>query len=331
SVRLVKEHHGVAIDLQALPLDDAPAYKVFQDGETVAIFQFESSGMRDYLRKLKPTVFGDLVAMNALDRPGPMENIPYFIECKQGRQVVRYEHADLEPILKDTYGVFVYQEQVMQAANTLAGFSMAQADELRRAMGKKIPAEMEAKRQEFVEGCKHKKIAPAKAEKIFATMEKFAGYGFNRSHSAAYALLAYQCAYFKANDPAEFMAATLTSEMNDSARIVTLIEEVKRLGLEILAPDVNRSQWKFTIEDGKIRYGLGAVRNVGQAAAESLIEARAGGPFESLFDLATRLDKAMNRRVLESLVAAGAGDSLGGERGQLFALVDTVLERASAM
>src|SRR5207249_2682314 len=207
---------------------------------------------------------------------------------------------------KDTYGVFVYQEQVMQAANALAGFSMAQADELRRAMGKKIAAEMEGKRQQFVEGCKRKKLTPAKAEKIFATMEKFAGYGINKSHSAAYALLAYQCAYFKANYPAEFMAATLTSEMNDSARIVTLIEEVRRLGLEILPPDVNRSAWKFTLEDGKIRYGLGAVRNVGQAAAESLVEARASAPFESLFDLATRLDKAMNRRVLESLVAAGA-------------------------
>jgi len=220
----------------------------------------------------------------------------------------------------------------MQAANALAGFSMAQADELRRAMGKKIAAEMEGKRNQFIEGAKRKKLTPAKAEKIFATMEKFAGYGFNKSHSAAYALLAYQCAYFKANYPAEFMAATLTSEMNDSARIVTLIDEVRRLGLEILAPDVNASQWKFTLEDARIRYGLGAVRNVGQAAAESLVEARAGAPFESLFDLANRLDnRAMNRRVLESLVAAGACDSLGGERGQLFAFVDTVLERASAL
>ena len=785
SVRLVREHHGAEIQLETLPLDDAAAYKVFQEGETVAIFQFESSGMRDYLRKLKPSVFEDLVAMNALYRPGPMENIPYFIDCKHGRQVVRYEHPDLEPILKDTYGVFVYQEQVMQAANLLAGFSMAQADELRRAMGKKIAAEMEGKRQQFVEGCKRKKLTPAKAEKIFATMEKFAGYGFNKclvgeteivdaesgeritvedlfrrsrrfrihalgedwklrprevtqvvrngrhpvfklvtvrgrtivatgnhpfrtlegwrnledlrpgdriatarrlrvessshwleheivtlagliaegntchptclyfynneesvvedfvaavqrfphsvaridarahkyevcvstgrdarfkkgarpwnasdgvhgnlaleteslptrsgafewarslgllgrkatekrlppevfqlgdadvalllgrlwsgdgfvagenentpyyatsssglardvqllllrlgvvsrfkqkwfkyrgrlrpgytihligagstetflsrigphlvgreqalarlrahvsstprglsnidtippevrrwvdearresgltwkdlerasglsmkefcgsgssrkqgfrrstierlavflgsmrlqqiadsdvlwdevasvnprgiqetydltidqdhnfvangiivhnSHSAAYALLAYQCAFFKANYPAEFMAATLTSEMSDSARIVTLIEEAKRLGLAIEAPDINRSQWKFTLEKGAVRFGLGAVRNVGQAAAESLIEARAAGPFESLFDLALRLDsKAMNRRVLESLVAAGACDPLGGERGQLFAFVDTVLERASAM
>ena len=786
AVRLVQEHHGTAIDLGAIPFDDPAAYKVFQDAETVAIFQFESSGMRDYLRKLKPTVFGDLVAMNALYRPGPMENIPYFIDCKHGRQVVRYEHPDLEPILKDTYGVFVYQEQVMQAANALAGFSMAQADELRRAMGKKRPEEMEAKRKEFAEGCRHRKISPAKAEKIFTTMEKFAGYGFNKcvsgetelldaetgekttvgslferwhpfvvhalgedwklrsrrvldvvwngrkpvyelrtaqgraitatgnhpfrtlegwknledlgpgdrvaaprrlatgarrtwprhelivlgellsegstchptclcfygsekalvddfvaavssfpdtaarvtsrgrrvevcagtgrdtrfrrdmkpwsmldeiegnlarvmdapparsgafhwaeslgllgrrateqrvpdgvfelrdedlalllgrmwsgngfisnqagkvpfyatssprlaadvqtlllrlgivtgvhrkavnvrggkrpgytvhlvgeggietflarigphivgrdeplralrayvlatrrgqtrkdtipddvrgwvaqerrragltwiemeqrsgvgmkafagngsrmkrgfrratlsrlarffaserlaaiadsdvfwdrivsieprgiqdtydltieedhnfvangiivhnSHSAAYAMLAYRCAYLKANHPAEFMAATLTSEMDDSARIVALIEEVKRLKLEILPPDVNRSAWRFAHEDGKIRFGLGAVRNVGQGAVESIIQARAAaGAFASLLDMAGRLEtRGLNRRVVESLVAAGACDALGGERGQLFAAVGPVLERATAL
>src|SRR5437762_845005 len=177
---LVAEGGGPTLDLLQLPLDDAAAYEVFQRADTVGIFQFESSGMREYLRSLKPTVFGDLVAMNALYRPGPMEHIPFFIECKHGRQVARYEHPGLEPILNGTYGVFVYQEQVMQAANALAGFSMAQADELRRAMGKKKPEEMEAKRAQFIEGCKKNKIPPAKAEKIFATMEKFAGYGFNR-------------------------------------------------------------------------------------------------------------------------------------------------------
>ncbi|MBI1796756.1 MAG: DNA polymerase III subunit alpha, partial [Candidatus Eisenbacteria bacterium] len=259
AVRLIERHAGRTVDLARLPLDDAAAYRVFQEAETVGIFQFESGGMRDYLKRLKPTVFEDLVAMNALYRPGPMENIPYFIDCKQGKQVARYEHPDLEPILTDSYGVFVYQEHVMQAANVLAGFSMAQADELRRAMGKKRPEEMEAKRKEFIEGCRARKISPAKAEKIFATMEKFAGYGFNRSHSAAYALLAYQCAWLKANHPGEFMAATLTSELSDSARIVTLIEECRRLGLAILPPDVNRSEWRFTIEDGAIRFGLGAV------------------------------------------------------------------------
>ncbi len=333
AVELGRQHRGRDIDLSQLALDDAAAYTVFQEAETVGIFQFESSGMRDYLRKLKPTVFEDLVAMNALYRPGPMENIPYFIDCKHGRQVVRFDHPDLEPILKDTYGVFVYQEQVMQAANVLAGFSMAQADELRRAMGKKRPEEMEAKRQEFVEGCRGRKIPPAKAEKIFATMAKFAGYAFNAAHATAYALLAYQCAYLKANYPAEFMAATLTSEMSDSARIVTLIEEAKRLRLEILPPDVNRSGWKFAIEDGKIRFGLGAVRNVGQAAVESVVQAReTGGTFVSLFDLARRLDgRSLNRRVIESLVAAGACDGLGGERGRLFAAVGPVLELAGVL
>jgi DNA polymerase-3 subunit alpha len=333
AVRLIERHAGATIDLSTLPMDDPRAYQVFQEAETVAIFQFESSGMRDYLRRLKPTVFEDLVAMNALYRPGPMENIPYFIDCKHGRQVARYEHPGLQPILESTYGVFVYQEQVMAAAHGLAGFSMAQADELRRAMGKKRPEEMEAKRQEFVEGCKKNRLPPAKAEKIFQTMEKFAGYGFNKSHSAAYALLAYQCAYLKARHPAEFMAATLTSEMADSARIVTLIEECQRLGLEILPPDVNRSEWKFTLEEGKIRFGLGAVRNVGQSAVEALVAARAAGaPFADLFDLARRLDaRAMNRRVLESLIAAGACDALGPERGVMFAAAGRVLDQAAAL
>jgi DNA polymerase III subunit alpha len=333
AVRLVQQHHGVAIDLRALPMDDAEAYRVFQEAATVAIFQFESGGMRDHLKRLAPTVFEDLVAMNALYRPGPMENIPYFIDCKHGRKVVSYDHPDLEPILKNTYGVFVYQEQVMAAAHTLAGFSLAQADELRRAMGKKRPEEMEAKRQQFVDGCKHRKISAAKAEKIFATMEKFAGYGFNASHSTAYALLAYQCAHLKARYPAAFMAATLTSEVSDSARIVTLIEECRRLGIAILPPDVNRSDWRFTIEDGAIRFGLGAVRNVGEGVVEGLVAARAvGGPFTDLLDLARRLDaRGMNRRVLESLVASGACDALGGERGALFSAAGPMLERAASL
>ena len=332
-VRLVKQHRGADLDLSKLKLDDAPAYKVFQSADTVAIFQFESSGMRDYLRRLKPSVFGDLTAMNALYRPGPMENIPYFIDCKHGRQVAKFEHPALEPILKDTYGVFVYQEQVMAAAHTLAGFSMAEADELRRAMGKKLQEEMEKKRNQFVEGCgTNNKIPPKVAERIFATMEKFAGYGFNRAHSAAYALLAYQSAFLKAHYPAEFMAATLTSEMSDSARIATLIEECRRMKLEILAPCVNRSEWKFTIEDGRIRYAMGAVRNVGQSAVESIVAARRDGAFHDLFELASRLDsKAVNRRVLESLVAAGACDALGPERGQLFAASAVALDQAAVL
>src|SRR5206468_1792587 len=296
----VARHRGVDLDLSRLPLDDAPTYTVFQDSDTVAIFQFESGGMRDYLKRLRPSVFGDLTAMNALYRPGPMENIPYFIDCKHGRQVARYDHPALEPILKGTYGVFVYQEQVMAAAHALAGFSMAEADELRRAMGKKLPAEMEKKRKQFIDGCGKNGIAAKIAERIFTTMEKFAGYGFNRAHSAAYALLAYQSAHLKARYPAEFMAATLTSELSDSARVATLIEECRRMRLEILPPDVNHSEWKFTLEEGRIRYAMGAVRNVGQAAVEAIVAARASGAFSDLFDLASRLDgKAVNRRMLE--------------------------------
>jgi DNA polymerase-3 subunit alpha len=331
-VQLVRRHHGVELDLSKLQLDDGPAYRVFQDADTVAIFQFESSGMRDYLRRLKPSAFNDLVAMNALYRPGPMENIPYFIDCKNGKQVARYEHPGLEPILRDTYGVFVYQEQVMAAAHELAGFSMAQADELRRAMGKKLPAEMEKKRKQFVDGCAQRGIAGKLAERIFATMEKFAGYGFNRSHSAAYALLAYQCAYLKANFPAAFMAATLTSELADSSRIATLMEECRRMKIEVLPPSLNRSEWKFTLEDGRIRFGLGGVRNVGAAPVEAIVAARGGGEIRDLFDLAQRLDgRAMNRRVLECLVASGACDELGGERGQLFEAAGRTLDQAAAL
>ncbi len=334
AVDLVKLHHGVTVDLQALPADDARAFQVFQDAETVAIFQFESTGMRDYLKRLKPTVFEDLTAMNALYRPGPMENIPYFIDCKHGRQKVKYEHAKLEPILSGTYGVFVYQEQVMAAAHDLAGFSMAQADELRRAMGKKIVEEMAKKRAQFIEGCaKTSRVAERNADRIFTTMEKFAGYGFNKSHSAAYALVAYQCAWLKGNHPAEFMAATLTSEMGDSARVLTLIDECRRLKLELLPPDVNHSDWKFTLENGRIRIGLGAVRNVGHGAVELIVKARAqGGLFKDLADLAARVPAgSMNRRVLESLVASGACDSLGGARERLHAGAAVALEHAATL
>jgi DNA polymerase-3 subunit alpha len=332
-VRLVKRHHGIETDWQTLGLDDPAAYKVFADADTVAIFQFESTGMRDHLKKLKPSVFEDLVAMNALYRPGPMENIPYFIDCKHGRQVAKYDHPSLEPILKGTYGVFVYQEQVMAAAHNLAGFSMSQADELRRAMGKKNVEEMEKKRAQFIEGCaKTSKINAKIAEKIFATMQKFAGYGFNKGHSAAYALIAYQCAHLKAHYPPEFMAATMTSEMSDSGRILTLIEECRRLGIALLPPDVNRSEWKFTIEDGHIRVGLGAVRNVGQGAVEALLRARAeGGAFTDLYDLAGRAEPgALNRRVLESLVQSGACDAMGPTRSAIFAGAAMALDHAAA-
>ena len=333
-VRLVKRHHGIDLDLQNLPEGDPATFRVFQEAETVAIFQFESNGMRDYLRKLKPTQFGDLTAMNALYRPGPMENIPFFIDCKHGRQVAKYDHPKLEPLLNGTYGVFVYQEQVMAAAHELAGFSMSQGDELRRAIGKKNAEEMAKKRAQFIEGCaKTSRISEKVADKIFATIEKFASYAFNKSHSAAYALVAYQCAYLKGNFPAEFMAATMSSEMHDSARVQVLLEEVRRMKIAILPPDVNRSEWKFTIEDGKIRLGLGAVRNVGQGAVEALLAARTGGgAFASLYDLATRLSAgAFNRRQLESLVGAGACDALGAGREAMFAGAAMALDHAASL
>ncbi len=333
-VNLVRETRGEELDLQSLPEGSAQAFKLFQDGDTVAIFQFESSGMREYMKKLKPTVFEDLVAMNALYRPGPMENIPYFIDCKHGRQVAKFDHPKLEPILRGTYGVFVYQEQVMASSHELAGFSMSQADELRRAMGKKDVEEMARKRAQFIEGCSAtSRINEKTAEKIFTTMEKFAGYGFNKSHSAAYALVAYQCAYLKAHYPAEFMAAAMTSEMSDSARIVTLIEECRRMKIEILGPDVNASQWKFTLEAGKIRIGMGAVRNVGQGAVECVLAARrAGSGFRDIYDLASRVAPgSINRRVLESLVMSGACDGLGEKREQMFAGAAMALDTASSM
>jgi len=228
--------------------------------------------------------------------------------------------------------VFAYQEQVMAASRDLAGFSMAEGDELRRAMGKKKVEEMEAKRKQFIDGAVARKVAAPVAAKIFATMEKFAGYGFNKSHSAAYALLAYQSAYLKAHYPSEFMAATLTSELADSARISTLIDEVRRMRIEILPPCVNRSEWKFTIEDNKIRYAMGGVRNVGQAAVEAIVAARKDGEFKDMFELASRLEgKAMNKRVLESLVAAGACDAFGPERGQLFAGAGLALDQAAVL
>ncbi len=333
-LRLVRTVHGVNVDLLTIDPTDPVAFRLFQDADTVAIFQFESVQMRDHLRKLRPTVFEDLVAMNALYRPGPMDNIPYFIDCKHGRQVAKFDHAKLKPILEGTYGVFVYQEQVMAAAHDLAGFSMSQADELRRAMGKKNIEEMARKREQFIAGCGTSSKIPEKvADKIFSTMEKFAGYGFNKSHSAAYAMVAYQCAWLKAHYPAEFMAATMTSEMSDSARIMTLIEECRRLKIGLLPPDVNHSELKFTIEDGKVRVGLGAVRNVGQGAVEALLRTRAeGGVFRDLFDLTVRAPQgALNRKVVESLVLAGACDALGPARAALYAGAALALDHASSV
>ncbi len=315
---------GIEIDIDNIPLDDPATYEIFCRGETTAIFQFESNGMREYLRKLKPQSIVDLIAMNALYRPGPMDMIDEFIARKHGKQKIEYLHPRLEPILKETYGIIVYQEQVMRIASELAGFSLGKADILRRAMGKKKADLMAQMRKEFVEGAQKNGVERKIAEEIFNLMDRFARYGFNKSHAACYSVVAYQTAYLKAHYPAEFMAATMTSEMGSTDRIVFFMEECKRMGLEVLPPDVNASEANFTVVEGKIRFGLGAIKNVGMGAIQSIVEARRkGGPFTTIFDFCSRVDlRAVNKKVIESLIQAGAMDSLQGHRAQLMAAVD---------
>jgi len=330
TLSLLKEK-GQKITLSKIPMDDKKTYKTFSKGNTVGIFQFESSGMREYLKKLKPTCIEDLIAMNALYRPGPMENIDEFIKRKHGQKKIRYDHPDLEPILKETYGIIVYQEQVMQIANKIAGFSLAQADIMRRAMGKKQKSLMTGQKKEFINGAVNKNISQKKAEEIYGLVEKFAQYGFNKSHSTAYAYVAYQTAYLKTHHPAEFMAANLTSEMNSTSRVVTLINECRKLKLIVHPPDVNESHIIFKPLDEKtISFGLNAIKNVGTKALENILAARKEhGSFKTLFDFCVTLDlRLVNRKVLESLVATGAMDSLEGTRGQKFQAVETVLKYA---
>ncbi len=324
---------GIEIDLDQIPLDDPKTLEIFCKGQTVGIFQFESSGMRESLIKLQPQNIGDLIAMNALYRPGPMDNIPDFVDRRHGRTPITYAHPKLEPILKETYGIIVYQEQVMRVASELAGFSMAKADELRRAMGKKIKSEMERLGGEFIEGAMKNGLSERDAVQIYQLIEKFAEYGFNKSHAAGYSIVAFHTAYLKAHYPAEFMAANLTSEMNDTDRVVKLIEECRNMGLEILPPDINYSDLKFKVEDGKIRFGLLAIKNVGKNAILSIIKAREeNGKFKTIFDLCEKVDlRLVNKKVLESLIMAGAMDSLEGHRSQLLAAVDTAVHYGQRM
>ncbi|MGE5176665.1 MAG: DNA polymerase III subunit alpha [Hyphomicrobiales bacterium] len=333
AVRLIREAGGRVIDLKAIPLDDAATYELLGKAQSIGVFQLESSGMRDLLRKLVPDTFEDIIAINALFRPGPIQSgmIEDFVKRKHGRQKVTYMHPVLEPILRNTYGVIAFQDQVMQIANRLAGFTLAQADLLRRAMGKKKPEEMARMKETFLTGCATQhKVPKKKAEEIFDLMEKFAGYGFVRAHSAAYAVLSYQCAYLKAHEPAAYLAASMTSEVGDTDRIVTLVDEARRMGIDVLPPDVNRSTAAFTLEGGAIRYGLAAVKNVGQGSVEAIVAARReGGPFVSLASFLRRVDVAsINRRVIESLILAGACDDLGGDRAQLFEAVGDLLAQA---
>ncbi|MEK7220460.1 MAG: DNA polymerase III subunit alpha, partial [candidate division NC10 bacterium] len=332
TVKLIQQSRGVSLDMERIPLDDTASFQLLGEAKTFGVFQLESSGMRDLLRQLRPNRIDDIIALVALYRPGPMQLIPDFIERKHGRTKVVYDHPLMEEILRDTYGIMVYQEQVMRIASDLAGFSMGEADILRRAMGKKNPELMAEQRKKFVDGAVARGVPEKKAERIFGFMEQFAGYGFNKSHSAAYALIAYQTAYLKANYPVEFMAALLTSEMADTDKIVKYIEECRAMGIEVLPPDVNESSNDFTVVGDKICFGLVAVKNVGEGAIQSNLAARRQqGRFRDLFDFCERVDlRLVNKRVVESLIKCGAFDSLGARRAQLMAVVDKAMEAASA-
>jgi len=328
---------GVDLDLTRLPLDDERTYALIARGDTSGVFQLESNGMRDSLRKLKPNRFEDIIAMNALYRPGPMDSIPNYIKCKNGEEKVHYPHPMLEPILKDTFGVFTYQEQVMQAAQLMADYSLGGADLLRRAMGKKIKSEMVAQRANFVSGAAKKGIDDQKANFVFDLMEKFSGYGFNKSHSAPYALVAYQTAYLKANHPVEFLAASMTLDMGNTDKLNQFRQEADRLGIKLLPPDINRSGVEFSVEpDPKtqkpaVRYALAAVKGVGaQAMGDLVTERDKGGKFKDLFDFSRRLDaRSFNRRQFENLAKAGAFECLNPNRAQTFASAETLLRQAS--
>lgn len=333
AVKLVKAMQGVDIDIEKLPLDDSKAYKLLASSLTMGVFQLESSGMRDLLKKLEPDRFEDLIALLALYRPGPIGSgmLDDFMRRKHNADLIRYEHPKLEPILKETYGIMVYQEQIMQIASTLAGFSLAQADILRKAMGKKIPEVMEKQRKNFITGCVKNNIRETLASKIFDFIEYFSGYGFNKSHSTAYALISYRTAYLKANFPVEFMTALLTSERDNTDKIVEYVNEAGRMGLSVLPPDINESECLFNIVDEKtIRFGLLAIKNVGRGAAESIVEARKEGKFISLEDLCKHIDlRLANRKVLESLIKCGAMDSFKMPRAQMVSGLDMILESAS--
>jgi DNA polymerase III subunit alpha len=327
ALTMIESRTGEKIDIDSIPTQDQDAFGIFSNGETVGIFQFESSGMREYLRKLRPEVIGDIVAMNALYRPGPMEMIDDFIERKHGRVEVKYDHPVLEPILKETYGVMVYQEQVMQIASQMGGFSLGGADILRRAMGKKKVEVMEEQKELFLAGAKEKDIDTKVAGNVFDLMAKFAGYGFNKSHSVSYSVLAYQTAWLKAHYPREFMAATLTSVMTNSDRMAIFLEECRRMKITILPPDVNSSLVGFTVVDEGIRFGMAAIKNVGVGAVEEIIKARTEDPFTSLGDFLDKADKkATNKRLVESLITAGACRSLPGRPEQQLAVLEPTLE-----
>jgi DNA polymerase-3 subunit alpha len=335
AVRLIKQNRGIDIDLATLVLDDKATYALFTRGDTTGIFQFESHGMRDILRRYQPTRLEDLTALNALYRPGPIQGgmIDDFIGRKHGKKKVTYDLPALEEILSETWGVILYQEQVMQIANRLAGFSLGDADLLRRAMGKKKPEEMAAQREKFLTGCAARKVLAKKAEKIFDLMAEFAGYGFNKSHSCAYALLAYQTAWLKTHYPVEFMAAMLTSETGNIEKVVKYINEARSMSITVLPPDVNSSDVDFTPVTDQIRFGLRAIKNVGENTVRGILVARETlGRFTSFYEFVESVEaRQLNKRVLESLIRAGAMDGLGAHRAQMIAVTDRAVERAQKL
>ena len=335
AVRMIKTNRGVDVDLSTLSLDDPEVYALFSRGDTTGIFQFESHGMRDILKRYQPTRLEDLTALNALYRPGPIQGgmIDDFIARKHGKKKVRYDLPELADILSETWGVILYQEQVMQIANRLAGFSLGDADILRRAMGKKKVEEMAAQREKFLTGCHAHKVPKEKAERIFDLMAEFAGYGFNKSHSCAYALLAYETAWLKVHYPVEFMAAMLTSETGNTEKVVKYINESRGMGITVLPPNVNSSDVDFTPVGDQIRFGLRAIKNVGENTVKGILEARDSlGKFRSFFQFVESVDsRLLNKRVLESLIRAGALDGLSANRAQMIAAIDPAMERSQKL
>jgi len=331
---IIYQNHGVEIDLRHIPMDDAKTFALLSSGETAGVFQLEGAGMRRYIKELKPTAFSDIAAVVALYRPGPMEHIPTFIKAKHGIEPIRYPHPALANILEETYGVVVYQDQVLFIVQALAGYSLGQADIFRKAMGKKIPQVMQKERRNFIAGAKKNGFSAEVAGEVFALIEPFAGYAFNKAHSVSYALIAYQTAYLKANYPAEYITAFLITQAGQLEKVASAVAECRRLGISVLPPDINRSQISFSIEKGEdntpaIRFGLAAIKNVGPGAIEPIIAERSrGGEFKSIEDLCRRSDlRGVNKRVMESLVKVGALDSLGS-RGALLQSVDRILSLA---
>jgi DNA polymerase-3 subunit alpha len=326
-VRRLIARDGTSMDPSKIPLDDAKTFELIQHAETVGVFQLESQGMRDALRKLKPDRFEDIIAMVALYRPGPMDNIETFVNRKHGKEKIETLHSMIEPILAETYGVIIYQEQVMQIAQVLSGYSLGEADLLRRAMGKKIKAEMDKQRARFVEGAVANGVEKGRAEYIFELVAKFAGYGFNKSHAAAYALIAYQTAYLKANHPTEFLAASMTLDMGNADKLNSFAQEARRLGIQLEQPSVNFSEVGFLPGGNAIRYSLAALKNVGQHAVESIVaERNANGLFGDISDFARRLNpRQVNKRALETLATAGAFDELGIDRATALENVDRIV------